>query len=177
MDQDGRITSAAIILNGDDGLHPLLIGNQASAADLDFFKVHNIKTVVNATRHLPFIPQDKLKLVRIQVPVNDPGPMKSLTEENVAIMNRALSRVVDMVHESRKHGAVLVHCHAGAQRSAAICTAYMAKYYFNHGPKKMAETYDRSVAWVLKCRPRAFYHGAYVNFKQAIKRYIAGLDK
>ncbi|GAV58540.1 DSPc domain-containing protein [Cephalotus follicularis] len=59
-----------------------------------------------------------LKLIRMAVPIRD------LERENLLDY---LDVCLDFVDQSRKEGAVLVHCFAGVSRSAAIITAYLMR--------------------------------------------------
>ncbi|XP_057467729.1 uncharacterized protein LOC130757100 [Actinidia eriantha] len=59
-----------------------------------------------------------LKLVRMAVPLRD------MEGENLLDY---LDVCLDFIDESRKEGAVLVHCFAGVSRSAAIITAYLMR--------------------------------------------------
>ncbi|KAJ6300651.1 hypothetical protein OIU76_021449 [Salix suchowensis] len=59
-----------------------------------------------------------LKLVRMAVPIRDMESEDLLDYLDVCL---------DFIENSRKEGAVLVHCFAGVSRSAAIITAYLMK--------------------------------------------------
>jgi protein tyrosine phosphatase len=91
-------------------------------------------------------------------------------------MYRALPCGVDMLHHALRKGAVLVHCHAGMQRSAALVTAYLAKYYFKKldtKGDKTADLFKQSRNFLYDKRNKVFYRNWYVNFEKAIKKYIA----
>lgn len=174
---NGEDDENATLVSADEVLPGLWIGNQAASQNKDWLNSHNIRTVFNATKHLPFVGGR----VQIRIPVNDPGPFNDLNQEDVATMYRALPCAVDMLHDSLSKGNVLVHCHAGMQRSAALVTAYLAKYYFHNldttggstiTPKMANSLYKRSRDFLLKKRSKVFYNGWYVNFEKAIKKYI-----
>uniref|UniRef100_A0A7C9A8G6 protein-tyrosine-phosphatase n=1 Tax=Opuntia streptacantha TaxID=393608 RepID=A0A7C9A8G6_OPUST len=59
-----------------------------------------------------------LKIVRMAVPIKD------TEDENLLDY---LECCLDFIEESRKQGAVLVHCFAGVSRSAAIIMAYLMR--------------------------------------------------
>lgn len=173
----------ATTVSADQVLPGLWIGNQAASQSESWLKSHNIRTVFNATKHLPFANGR----VEIRIPVNDPGPFNDLDQDDVARMYRALPCAVDMLHDSLSKGGVLVHCHAGMQRSAAVVTAYLAKYYFHNldksrntrdgsnnviTPQAANSLYKRSKEFLLSKRSKVFYNGWYVNFEKAIKKYI-----
>lgn len=178
----GENDENATTVSADQVLPGLWIGNQAASQSQSWLKSHNIRTIFNATKHLPFAGGR----VEIRIPVNDPGPFNDLEQEDVATMYRALPCAVDMLHDSLSKGGVLVHCHAGMQRSAAVVTAYLAKYYFhkldfprekvNGGckitPQMANSLYKRSKDFLLSKRSKVFYNGWYVNFEKAIKKYI-----
>lgn len=164
-------------VSADEVLPGLWIGNQAASQSQNWLKLHGIRTIFNATKHLPFTGGH----VQIRIPVNDPGPFNDLNQTDVATMYRALPIAVDMLHDSLAKGAVLVHCHAGMQRSAALVTAYLAKYYFYKldtpinkkiTPEKANLLYKKSKNFLLSKRNKVFYNGWYVNFEKAIKKYI-----
>lgn len=165
VDHNVEYTSADEVVPG------LWIGNQASSADLNFLKKHDIKTVINCSTHIPFIDHHKHKRVAVRIPVLDPGPFKSLGQKDIDKMYTALPAAISIIKKSMEKGGVLVHCHAGMQRSAAVIVAYLAQYHFNEC-KKPEEAYDRAVKFLQEKRPRVFYHGWHVNFQSAIKRYI-----
>jgi len=169
------------IVSADEVLPGLWIGNQAASQSAEWLDSNEIKTVINATKHLPFVGGR----VNIRIPVNDPGPFNDLNQEDVATMYRALPCAVDMLHHSLGKGAVLVHCHAGMQRSAAVVTGYLAKYYFhnldnpkNGGQQDLSDDrvanalFERSRKFLHKKRSKVFYQNWYVNFEKAIKQYI-----
>lgn len=175
----GENDENATTISADQVLPGLWIGNQAASQSQKWLKSKNILTVFNATKHLPFAGGR----VEIRIPVNDPGPFNDIEQSDVATMYRALPCAVDMLHDSLAKGAVLVHCHAGMQRSAALVTAYLAKYYFhkldgvNGGGNKITpqmanSLYKRSKDFLISKRSKVFYNGWYVNFEKAIKKYI-----
>lgn len=178
-EKDENIT----VVSADEVLPGLWIGNQASSQNVKWLDSKGIKTVINATKHLPFVGGR----VGIRIPVNDPGPFNDLNQEDVATMYRALPCAVDMLHHSLGKGAVLVHCHAGMQRSAAVITGYLAKYYFHNldnpakggdgqadlsNDKAVNALFEKSRNFLHKKRAKVFYQNWYVNFEKAIKQYI-----
>ncbi len=164
VDHNVTYTSADEVVPG------LWIGNQASAADINFLKKHDIKTIINCSTHIPFVEHHKHKRVAVRIPVLDPGPFKSLGQKDIDKMYTALPKAISIIKKSIEKGGVLVHCHAGMQRSAAVIVAYLAQFHFNNC--KPDEAYERAVSFLQEKRPRVFYHGWHVNFQSAIKKYL-----
>jgi protein-tyrosine phosphatase len=162
----------AVYTSADEVIPGLWIGNQASSADIGFLKRHDIKTIINCSTHIPFVDHNEHKRVAVRIPVLDPGPFKPLGYPDVAKMYKAMPDAVEIIRQSLKHGGVLVHCHAGMQRSAAVVVVYLLHYHFTDKCNNMGDAYKRAVEFLLEKRPRVFYHGWHVNFQHAIKRYM-----
>ena len=65
------------------------------------------------------------------------------------------------------NGNILVHCHAGRERSATIVAAYLI-YKFCMSPD---EAYD----FIIEKRPEAFHYGKFYNFHTALQNYYNDL--
>jgi protein-tyrosine phosphatase len=174
IDQNAINISAALVLTHNG--HTLWIGNEASTNDVKFLRDKKIKTNINAHPNISFANH---KMVKVRIPMLDPGPFKGMENREVALMFKVLPQAIELIHVGLRHGNVFVNCHAGAQRSAAIILAYLIKYHFYAEGVTGAErrknkelAYKRAVAHVITRRPRAFYYGASVNFKAAIKRWM-----
>lgn len=170
--KEGAVDHNAVFTSADEIIPGLWIGNQSSSEDLEFLKRHDIKTIVNCSTHIPFVDHSKHKRVAVRIPVLDPGPFKTFGQKDIDRMYRALPGAVEIINHSLKKGGVLVHCHAGMQRSAAVVVAYLVQYYFGHDCKHVDASYDRAVKFLRSKRPRVFYHGWHVNFQHAVKRYM-----
>jgi len=97
----------------------LWVGSQGDSRSLDFMRRHDIRLVVNCSRNIPsrFRKGQGIKYLRVAV---DDAPY----EQNE--MLRALPAVVPAIDEMLRAGrGVLVHCHAGMQRSAAVAAGYL----------------------------------------------------
>ena len=108
--------------------------------------------IVNCTPDIPF-PLMHNSIIRI--PVYDhpshAGKMHDIIKKK---------QVLETIHKHLWEGkTVLVHCHAGIQRSCAVVACYLVKY---HGL-----TPDEAIAYIKKRRPIAFVTG--VNFRETIE--------
>jgi dual specificity phosphatase 12 len=148
----------------------LWLGNEAASQSEEFMRQAGICYVVNATRHIPC----KFATIKyIRVPVNDPGANaedpRSMSENET--MLRHLPGAVAFIHRAQMEGKpILVHCHAGAQRSAAIVTAYIC-HCFGRDMRRR-RLLNEIIRAVIKQRPRAFFGGESINFYNALLRYI-----
>jgi len=152
------------------------VGNQAAAGDCNVVKAHKITMIVNCTSHLPFYHKkcnsghcSNVKYVRI--PVGDPGPPETPGwhgKSEIDTMYRMMPYVCKQIRqELLAGGRVLIHCHAGAQRSAGLAAGYIMRYHCPAGWDR-DRRYAESVHWLVKKRPAAFFGGTSVNFKEAL---------
>ena len=138
----------------------LWIGNMNDALNYGLHKNLNVKTVVNCTKDVQFINNE---LTNIRVPVDD-----NLDPQEIENMYKLMNRAVDLIHISLMSGeTVLVHCHAGRQRSAAIIAAYLMKY----GGINPVD----AIRHIRSKRSIAFY--PQVNFKNALIKYWNDINK
>lgn len=179
MDQHSLFASATEIAPG------FWLGNQAASQNQELLRL--VDVVINCTKTIPFASSDPKK-IRIRIPVNDPGPpteqynddlSKYNPKDDQVIMIKILPRIVNVIHKCRKQGkTVLVHCHAGAQRSAAITAAYFTVYALWKSPTDVDPKLSRHAKFnavldmIVKKRPIAFAGGFSVNFKPALVRYL-----
>jgi protein tyrosine/serine phosphatase len=125
----------------------LYLGNIDSLNDQDKFYL-----IVNCTKHIPTAKRCK---ENIRIPVND-HPTEC---ENMTRFIHETS-VLDKIHHCRiNQQPVLVHCHAGMQRSAAVIACYLIRFY------KM--TPDDAIRFIKSKRSIAFYPEA--NFMKTIQ--------
>jgi atypical dual specificity phosphatase len=132
----------------------LWLGNIKASADTDFLQQHHINAVFNCTKDLPFasLPTRKYRLA-----VDD-------NLEDVEIRNMELwapEAVLLAIDEYNKGGRILVHCFAGAQRSAAVVAMMLIVLKNIHA--------DEAIAFVKSRRSVAFFPG--VNFRRAIHAF------
>ncbi len=146
------------------------LGNYAASQSKQI--IDSMDVVINATHHIPFLNTNK---ICIRVPVNDPGPSDNMNLENT-IMFEYLPKVCELIKLYRIQGKkIFVHCHAGAQRSASIVSAYLMKYgVWRISPdEKYAEiTKLRSaIYYVIQKREIAFFGGQSVNFMPSLLQF------
>lgn len=163
----------------------LWLGNIRASRDENFFQRAGIRAVVNAANdgESPFADKG---VQYFHVPVDDPGPGVDPSDENIVIMTATLPQVVEWIFEHRRRGhPVLVHCHAGAQRSAAIVTAYLFSHagvrlpgagFTGGNPKRLprsarAGKLQSVIGHIVKERPVAFFGGESVNFLESLRHY------
>ena len=160
----------------------LYLGNEATSQSAYFMKTHQIGAVVNATSHIPnkFVGQG-IKYFRI--PVQDPGKEMPFEDPNVTILASKLLPATAFIHANRRAGrAVLVHCHAGVQRSCAVVVAYIVKYVMKCKDLKCYphcsadDILEGPIKFVVKHRPVAFWNGKKVHFRKALE-YFAMAEK
>lgn len=124
----------------------LYLGNIASLKDQDKFHL-----IVNCTKHIPLATKCP---ERIRIPVDD-DPTEC--DNMISYING--TNVLETIHNCRmKSQPVLIHCHAGMQRSAAVLACYLIRFY------KM--TPEETIRFIKSKRPIAFYPEA--NFIKVI---------
>lgn len=162
MDSEKIIISVSEILPG------LWLGNEAASQNIDFIKSKNIEIIINCTSEISFIsnnlPNSK-QLKKYRINLDNPGPVcanKSKCEDNnIYKMAMSLPIITDIIHYwYSKNKNILIHCHSGVQRSAAVMAAYLMRF------KDM--DYNNSINYILKKRNIVFYSGTYVNFEKAL---------
>ena len=96
----------------------LWIGDKRSPALSDFKKNNNIALVINCTRTIPLY---RGLHKNIRIPVDD-----DLTDNSRMKLFHYTPSIVEIIGKYiHKRKGVLVHCHAGCQRSATIVAAYI----------------------------------------------------
>lgn len=91
----------------------LWLGNRQASVDEEFLKANRIQVVFNCTKDLPFSP---IIPHQYRVPVHD-----NLEEEEIHNMERWSKEIIyHLMREYKSGKAILVHCMAGVQRSAAV---------------------------------------------------------
>jgi protein-tyrosine phosphatase len=142
----------------------LWLGNRYAAADTAFLTNQRIKTVFNCTKQLPF---DKSVTHQYRVPVDD-----NLEASEISNMEKWAPEIVyKLVAEYKAGNQILVHCHAGMQRSAAVVAMFLIAVF-----KKPT---DYVVQYIRERRGIAFF--PLINFERAIRgfeaRYLSIMNK
>jgi hypothetical protein len=130
----------------------LWLGNKQAASDGDWLREHGIGVVFNCTKDWPYHPDIPRKY---RVPVHDnlePVEIQNMLDWAPEIMAK-------LVAEYNRGEVLLVHCHAGMQRSAAVVAMFLITKY--------GLTADEAMARIRQIRPIAFFPGA--NFERSIR--------
>lgn len=141
----------------------LFLGDIVTSRSKEFMDSMNVKMVVNCTKNIPFLENCHFK--KIRVPVDD-----NLEEEEIRNLAIWGPRVIHEIWKEYKQGhTILVHCHAGMQRSAAIVAMFLIFY------RRMTrqEAMDlirrrRSVAF----QPRANFNDSIVHFENELNEAL-----
>lgn len=112
----------------------LYLSNKRAANDSSLLKGNGISCVINVSEHRGSSPPGT---EYIHLPVSD-TPLAPLGAHFGEVADKIRSR-------AEGGGRVLVHCNAGASRSAALCMAYLMK----HRGVTLLEAHG----WVRACRP------------------------
>lgn len=132
----------------------LWIGDMMDAGNSGLINDLNITTIVNCTPDVPFINN---YLTNIRLAVDD-----NRQPDQIRLMYENLNRLADRIHLAlSNNGTVLVHCHAGRQRSAAVIAGYLMKY----GGVNPAD----AVKYIRSRRSIAFFPD--INFRPALVEY------
>ena len=148
----------------DEIIPGLWLGNRVAAADQNFSKEKNIRAVFNCSKDIPFNPTIPRQY---RVPVDD-----SRQEPDISnLEDWSFEIVYKISHEMRRakadNSAVLVHCAAGMQRSAASVAMYLI------ATQNM--TTDQAIAFIQAKRPIAFRPEA--NFEKSIRGFEVAFNR
>jgi protein-tyrosine phosphatase len=147
--------------NNADEIYPRIwLGNRRAAMDDDFLQTHNIETVINCSKELPFHPYPRN---RYRLPVTD----NLLPTEIQHMGDWAWETMQYMLREYNLGRTILVHCRAGMQRSASVCAMFLMLHD--------GMTFDQAFAHLRQRRPIVFR--PMINFKSAILRFEAELQQ
>ena len=142
----------------------LWLGSRYAAQNPEYMKEKRIRAIFNCTKDIPF---DRSIPRQYRVPVDD-----SLQEPDIRNLQLWSYEIVyKIAHEMRRAEAdgtaVLVHCAAGMQRSAASVAMYLI------ATKGM--TTDQAVAYIRSKRSIAFQPA--INFEKSIRGFETSFEK
>lgn len=141
--------------DADEILPGLWLGNRRAALDDQWLRAQNISVVFNCTKDTPFsiVPNKKFR-----IPVDD---NLEITEINNMTL-WAPEIAFKVLQEYFKGQKILIHCHAGMQRSAAAMTFVLIvlKYPINH---------NYIMNFIKSKRPIVFHVQA--NFLKSIQEF------
>jgi hypothetical protein len=138
----------------------LWLGNRGASQDTQWLRSHGIVTIFNCTKDIPFAPGTPHMY---RVPVDD-----NLQDEEIRNLELWAWEITYKLMKEYKAGhPILVHCHAGMQRSAAVMAMFLIAQY--------RCTTEEAIAYIKSRRPIAFYGNA--NFYRAIKNFERYLSK
>jgi len=160
------------IVSADEIVQGIWVGNEAASQDKTWLTKNRIHVIVNCTKHIPFVDGN---YVKFRIPVNDPGKEAELEQSDVSIMFNALPAITKVIHEYRKRTTkinILIHCHAGMQRSATVCAAYISRFIIYPQIKDRRKSMDHAINLIIDRRPIAFNAGSSINFKAALDRFL-----
>ena len=148
----------------DEVVPGLWLGSRYAAQNPEYMKERRIRAVFNCTKDIPFdtsIPR------QYRVPVDD-----SLQEPDIRNLElwsyEIVYKIAHEMHRAEADGtAVLVHCAAGMQRSAASVAMYLI------ATKGM--TADQAVSYIKSKRSIAFKPS--INFEKSIRGFEASFNK
>lgn len=134
----------------------LYLGDELAAEDIEFFKKNRIGAVLNCTTDVPnHFRRSNVEYMRI--PVED-----NLRENQINKMTLYMPHACSFIYKNLniEHKNVLIHCHAGMQRSAAVVLYYLMKV---GGMKKRD-----AIRLMRSKRGIVFHGGAHINFEKAL---------
>lgn len=103
----------------------LYIGSGKSVSDTNFLSNHNIDLIINASNVDAYLTPANIPTVMV-LDIRDEIPPLFRRAEAVKTLLKKVKSVTDVMHEYiQKDKNVLVHCHAGVNRSAMIIATYL----------------------------------------------------
>lgn len=143
----------------DEIIPGLWLGNINASQSGEFLDKNKIQAVFNCTKNIPFYGGTR---TLYRIPVDD-----NLQMEEIRNMELWSFEAVYKLRLEHKKGPVLVHCHAGMQRSACIVAMYLIAI---NGLKV-----EEAIAYIKQRRPIAFTPAA--NFLGSLQGFEKTYDK
>lgn len=143
----------------------LFLGDITSSQSKDFYKQVGIGMVVNCSKNIPFLEEPHLHFKRVRLPVDD-----NLQDEEIENMYKWSFKTIRTIWDAYKtHTPILVHCHAGMQRSAAIVAMFLIFFHrCSHTEAIQRIQQRRAIAF----QPRPNFYKAILRFEKDINETI-----
>ena len=140
--------------NQDKIVKNLWVGNYRSAVDKNFLEKNDIKLIINLSKTLEFTTLPNI--YKLRIPIHD-----NLSEESNLGMINHFEKSYNLIDKFLKNNkGVLVHCKAGAQRSATLAALYLMKKY-NIKSKEAMKMVKSKREWAFFTKPNflpVFHH-------------------
>ena len=132
----------------------IYIGDYKSSYNNKYFDV-----IINCTDSLPFYSKNTINR---RFHIKDDLSFKS----NIQFLKQ-IGSLLQFIHTyDQMNKKILVHCHVGMQRSAAVIASYLMKYH--------NLTCNQSKSYIKRQHPRAFFTGS--NFNIALYTIEKNID-
>lgn len=149
----------------DEIIPRLWLGSEDAALSGSFMERKDIKAVLNCTPSVPHKFKGK-GIEYVRIPLDD--SLKMIDINKMTIYLPYIVQNLRIMHHKQKRN-VLVHCHAGMQRSAIVVAAYLVQYY--------NKTPSEAIKYIVKKRPIAFYNGDSINFEKSLNTFYDNLKR
>ena len=133
----------------------LWLGSIKATQNTSFLKQNKIVTIINCTVNMPFPKLKQIKYTR-RLSVKD-----NLKASEIYKLYSQLDTIVNFIANHMKYGPILVHCHAGRQRSVSVIIRFLIKF----GQMSV----DDALTMIQTKRPIAGIPS--LNFKKALVSY------
>jgi protein-tyrosine phosphatase len=142
-------------------IHNLWLGDAKASQSREFIKAKNINCIINCTVTSEFLP-GKLFRYKYRIPVKD-----NCEPEEISLMYSILDKTADIIYRHLQNGdVILVHCHAGRQRSVSIILAFIMKYAcMSFNKSLILLKTKRSVS----CYPDINFHSALLSYEKHLR--------
>ena len=144
-------------------IHNLWLGDAVSSQSIEFIKSKNINCIFNCTVSSDFLNNSLIIIKKkYRIPVKD-----NCLPEEINLMYSIFDKTTQLIYKHLQDGdIILVHCHAGRQRSVAVIIAFIMRYSRLTFLKalELLKT-KRQVA----CYPEINFYSALVEYEHYLK--------